>query len=50
MHVSKGLINYSEEYTVKVSKTLDESVNLLEQGFESVSDFEGGLKVLRNRS
>jgi integrase len=49
MHIAKGLINYSEEYTVKVSRTLEEYVNLLEQGFEYVSDYEGGVKILRKR-
>jgi integrase len=48
MHVAKGLVNYTEDYTVKVASTLDEYVNLLETGFEYISDFEG-MKVLRKR-
>jgi len=48
MHVAKGLINYSEDYTVKVALTLEEFTSLLENGFEYVSDYND-LKILRKR-
>jgi len=48
MHIAKGLINYSDDYTVKVASDLDEYVELLEQGFEYVSDYNDK-KVLRKR-
>jgi len=44
------LINFeSDEFVVKVASTLKEFTELLENGFEYVSDYEGGLKVLRRR-
>jgi hypothetical protein len=42
------MINYSDEYTVKVANDLDEFTKLLESGFEYVSDYEGK-KILRKR-
>jgi integrase len=48
MHIAKGMINYSDEYTVKVANNLDEFTKLLESGFEYVSDYEGK-KILRKR-
>jgi integrase len=48
IHVAEGLVNYSEEYTVKVASTIDEFTTLLESGFEYVSDYEGK-KILRKR-
>jgi integrase len=48
MHVAKGLINYSEDYTVKIASSIEEFTELLESGFEYVSDYEGR-KVLRKR-
>jgi len=48
MHIAKGLVNYSEDYTVKVAKSLDEYTSLLEQGFEYISDYEDK-KILRKR-
>jgi len=48
MHIAKGLVTNSSDYTVKVAKDLDEFTNLLETGFEYVSDYDG-LKVLRRR-
>jgi integrase len=48
MHVAKGLQDYSDEYTVKVARNLEEFTNLLENGFEYVSDFEDK-KILRKR-
>jgi hypothetical protein len=35
-------------YTVKVASNIDEFTNLLESGFEYVSDYEGK-KILRKR-
>lgn len=48
MHIAKGLINYSEDYTVKVASSIEEFTELPESGFEYVSDYEGR-KVLRKR-
>jgi hypothetical protein len=48
MHIAKGMINYSDDYTVKVANSVDEFTQLLESGFEYVSDYEGK-KVLRKR-
>jgi integrase len=48
MHVAKGLVNYSDDYTVKVASSIEEFTELLESGFEYVSDYEGR-KVLRKR-
>ena len=48
MHIAKGIVNYSDEYTVKVASTIEEFTGLLEQGFEYVTDY-GEAKVLRKR-
>ena len=48
MHIAKGLINYDEDYTVKIASTLNEYTGLLEQGFEYVSDYEDK-KILKKR-
>jgi len=48
MHIAKGLVNYSDEYTVKLASTLEEYTQLLESGFEYVSDYNK-TKVLRKR-
>jgi integrase len=48
MHVAKGLVNYSDEYTVKVANNLTEFTDLLEQGFEYISDYQDK-KILRKR-
>jgi hypothetical protein len=48
MHIAKDMINYSDEYTVKVANDLDELTKLLESGFEYVSDYEDK-KILRKR-
>jgi len=48
MHLAKGLINYSEEYTVKIANNIEEYTKLLESGFDYISDYEGK-KVLRKR-
>jgi len=49
MHITKGLVSYSDNYTVKVASSIEEYVTLLETGFTYVSDYEGGRKVLRKR-
>jgi hypothetical protein len=46
--VAEGLVNYSDEYTVKVASTIEEFASLLESGFEFVADYEGK-KILRKR-
>ncbi|MBD3207183.1 tyrosine-type recombinase/integrase [Candidatus Bathyarchaeota archaeon] len=48
MHVAKGLQDYSDEYTVKVALSLEEFTNLLENGFEYISDYYDN-KILRKR-
>jgi len=48
MHIAKGLVNYSDEYTVKVASTLNEFTTLLENGFEYISDYQDK-KILRKR-
>ena len=48
MHIAKGLINYSEDYTVKIASSIEEFTELLESGFEYVSDYNQA-KVLRKR-
>ena len=46
--IAKGIVDYSDEYTVKVASTIKEFTNLLENGFEYVSDYEDK-KILRKR-
>ena len=46
MHIAKGIVNYSDEYTVRIASSIDEFTK--ESGFEYVSDNEGK-KVLRKR-
>jgi len=48
MHIAKGLVSYSDEYHVKIAKTIEEFTQLLEQGFEYISDYDD-CKVLRKR-
>jgi integrase len=48
IHIAEGVVNYSDDYTVKVATTIDEFTALLESGFEYVSDYEGK-KILRKR-
>ena len=48
MHIAKGIVNYSEDYHVKVASSLDEYLELLEHGFEYVSDYDSK-KILRKR-
>jgi len=48
MHIAKGLTNYNEDYTVKVASSIEEFTELLENGFEYISDYETN-KILRKR-
>ncbi|MBS7653321.1 site-specific integrase [Candidatus Bathyarchaeota archaeon] len=48
VHLSEGLMNYSEDYICKVAGSLEEAVELVEAGFEYVTDFEGK-KLFRKR-
>jgi integrase len=48
MHIAKGLVNYSDEYHVKIASSLEEYTELLETGFEYISDYEDK-KILRKR-
>jgi hypothetical protein len=47
MHIAKGLVNYSEDYSVKVASTLNEYIDLLENGFTYISDCA---RAVRNAS
>ena len=49
MHIAKGIVSYSEDYTVKVASSIEEFTDLLESGFEYISDYEGR-KVCRKRT
>jgi len=43
------LVNFeSDEFTVKVAKTLDDAVKLVESGFEYVTEMDGA-KIFRKR-
>ena len=48
MHVAKGMVSYNDEYSVKIAETVNEFVQLIEAGFEYISDFDGR-KVCRKR-
>jgi len=48
LHIAKGLVNYSDDFTVRVASTIEEFTNLLESGFEFVSDYQN-LKICRKR-
>lgn len=48
IHIAKGLVNYSEDYTCKVASTVEESQALVESGFEYVATLDGNL-LFRNR-
>ena len=45
------LIDFDEvdSFSVKVASSIEEFTEMLESGFEYVSDYEGGLKILRKR-
>jgi integrase len=38
-----------DSYFVKIASTLEEFTELLEKGFEYISEYQGGLKILRKR-
>ena len=48
MHIAQGLGNYSEDYSCKIAKSIDEAVKLVEQGFEFVTEMDG-VKLFRKR-
>ncbi len=48
MHIAKGLSNYSEDYTYKIAKRIDEAMQLVEQGFEYITEIDG-IKLFRKR-
>ena len=48
IHLSKALINYSEEYTCKTARTVDECKALIEAGFDYVTE-QDGYKMFRKR-
>jgi len=48
VHLANGLSNYSDEWVCCVAKTLQEVCNLVEQGFEYVTEMDGA-KIFRKR-
>jgi len=48
VHLAQGLTNTSEDYTCKTAKTIDEAMQLVEQGFEYVTEMDS-LKLFRKR-
>jgi integrase len=48
MHLANSLANYSDEWVCKVAKTLQEACQLVEQGFEYVTEMDGA-KIFRKR-
>jgi hypothetical protein len=48
MHIAQGLGNYSEDYSCKIARTVEEAMRLVEQGFEYVTEMDS-LKLFRKR-
>jgi len=48
VHLANMLVNYSDEYTVKVAKTLNEACQLIESGFEYVTEMDDA-KIFKKR-
>jgi hypothetical protein len=48
MHIAQGLRNYSEDYVCKAAKNIDEAIQLIEQGFEYVTEIDGN-KLFKKR-
>jgi len=48
MHVAQGFLNNSEDFVCKVASSLEESIDLIEKGFEYITDFDGK-KLFRKR-
>jgi integrase len=48
VHLANGLLSYSEEYYSATAKTIEEARNLIESGFEYVTELDG-VKLFRKR-
>jgi len=48
LHIAQGLGNYSEDFVCKTAKNINEAVQLIEQGFDYVTEIEG-LKLFKKR-
>ncbi len=48
VHLARALTSYSEEYHVRIAKTVEEVCKLVESGFEYVTEVEG-VKLFRKR-
>jgi integrase len=48
IHLANSLVNYSEDYTCKTAKTIDEATKLIESGFDYVTEMDG-IKLFRKR-
>ena len=48
MHIAKSVINYSEDYICKIAETIEEACQLIESGFEYVTEMDG-IKIFRKR-
>jgi integrase len=48
VHLAQGLINTSDDYVCKVAKNINEAMQLVEQGFEYVTEMDG-VKLFKKR-
>jgi len=48
VHLSQGLLNCSEDYSCKAAKSVEEATELIESGFEYVTEFDE-VKLFRKR-
>ena len=48
VHLAQGLINTSDDYLCKIAKNINEAMQLVEQGFEYVTEMEG-VKLFKKR-
>jgi len=48
VHLARALSNYDEDYVCKIAKTIEEARQLIETGFEYVTEIEG-VKLFRKR-
>jgi hypothetical protein len=48
MHIAQGLADYSEDHVCKTAKNINEAVQLIEQGFEYITEIDG-FKLFKKR-
>jgi hypothetical protein len=48
MHIAQGLGSYSEDYACKTAKNINEAMQLVEQGFEYITEMDS-VKLFRKR-